>query len=77
MLPFVYWINLERSDARRRRMQAALDERGLLNARVEAVDGADPSALLAAMHTVIGRPAELACTASHLRAIEQIGRAHV
>lgn len=55
-------------------MQAALDERGLLNARVEAVDGADPSALLAAMHTVIGRPAELACTTSHLRAIERAYR---
>lgn len=74
MLPFVYYINLDRSTERRAHMQAALDARGVAHARIEAVDGREPAALAAAIRGAGDRPAEAACVASHLRAVRQAWR---
>jgi GR25 family glycosyltransferase involved in LPS biosynthesis len=68
-LPPIYWINLDRSAARRERMTARLQLRR--HTRIRAVDGKDEAAVRAAIHYSNVTMATAACSASHLRAIQQ------
>jgi hypothetical protein len=68
-LPVVYWINLDRSQGRRSRMQARLDSRGIRNVRVTAVDGADAAATDAIIRSRANSSYNAATIASHLNAM--------
>jgi hypothetical protein len=69
-LPTIYWINLERSTGRRRRMEERLSARGLSHVRISAVDAQDPAATARALLSRAPTITEAACMASHLRAIK-------
>jgi GR25 family glycosyltransferase involved in LPS biosynthesis len=69
MLPHVYWINLDRSEGRRARMQQRLDERGIRNTRVRAVDGADAAATETIIRSRANSSFNAATIASHLSAM--------
>lgn len=68
-LPIVYWINLDRSEGRRKRMQARLAARGIANVRVRAVDGADVAATDAIIRSRANSSFNAATIASHLSAM--------
>ena len=68
-LPVVYWINLDRSEGRRARMQERLDTRGLAHVRVPAVDGADAAATDAIIASRANSSYNAATIASHLNAM--------
>jgi hypothetical protein len=70
-LPTIYWINLDRSQARRERMQERLATRNLANVRIAGVDGQDPAQLAHALRSRAPTPGEAGCLASHLRAIKE------
>jgi GR25 family glycosyltransferase involved in LPS biosynthesis len=67
--PPIYWINLERSRARRERMERALAQHGLCAERVAAVDGGDPASVDRSIRARAVAPKVAACLASHLSAI--------
>jgi GR25 family glycosyltransferase involved in LPS biosynthesis len=69
--PTVYWINLERSVARRAQMERNLAAHGFAGVRVVAVDGADTAATQAVLHSRADNPRVAACLASHLCAIRR------
>lgn len=68
-LPSVYWINLDRSPARRARMEAQFAAYGVRAHRVAAIDGAKPVQPYLRCRT--NNPFEAACLASHLTAIKR------
>ena len=68
-LPVVYWINLDRSEGRRRRMEARFEERGIANVRVRAIDGADAAATDAIIRSRANSSYNAATIASHLSAM--------
>ena len=77
-LPPVYYINMERSEARRIAMENEFQRYGIDATRVEAVDGSDRESLDSQIRTPsyhrIRYPREMATTASHLRAINSAYR---
>jgi hypothetical protein len=68
-MPCVYWINLDRSEGRRARMQSRLDTRGIANLRVRAVDGADAHATDAIIASRAKTSYNAATIASHFEAM--------
>jgi hypothetical protein len=68
-LPPVYWINLDRSEARRERMQARFNARGIRNVRVSAVDGRDEAATAKLISSRAHTSYNAATIASHLNAM--------
>ena len=69
MLPVVYWINLDRSEGRRSRMEARFAARGIRNVRVSGVDGADEAATGRIIASRANSSLNAACIASHLNAM--------
>ena len=69
-LPPLYYINLDRCADRRAYMESMLASAGISGTRIQATDGTQPLHHL--VHAMPSRltPNELACTISHLRAIQ-------
>lgn len=68
-LPPLYWINLDRSESRRQRMEARLASRGIPNVRVTAVDGGDEAATARLIASRASSSYNAATIASHLNAM--------
>ena len=75
----IYYINLNRSHDRRRRMEAMFRQWGLRATRLEAFDGSSLVGDLEALGRTVElpedhnlSPGELGCTLSHLRAAEAV-----
>jgi hypothetical protein len=68
-LPAIYWINLDRSEGRRERMEARFAARGLANVRVAAVDGSDEAATARLISSRANSSFNAATIASHLNAM--------
>ena len=69
-LPPVYYINLDRRPDRRAHMEAMFAEYGVRATRVVATDGEAAAKIIAALPPTL-RWGEVACTVSHLRAIQE------
>lgn len=69
-LPPIYYINLDRCEDRRLHMEKMLSSYGLQGTRIQATDGSKPVDHLVDVMPVRLRPNEIACTISHLRAIQ-------
>jgi GR25 family glycosyltransferase involved in LPS biosynthesis len=67
--PPVYWINLDRSRARRQRMEARFASRGIRHVRVAAVDGRDEAATGRLISSRANSSYNAAAIASHLNAM--------
>lgn len=66
--PMILWINLDRSIERRNYMKKLL--RNLKNTRITAVDGASYELYTYCVPNNLLKPAENACTCSHLKALK-------